>query len=56
MANCGPTYTICATVVTGLELGALEECREMFGPNTRGKKTRGKIFFELDSLKNVQQV
>jgi len=55
-ASSGPVYTVCATVTTGLEPGALEECREIFGPSTQGRKTRGKIFFELDSLKDVQQV
>lgn len=50
------TYTICATVVTGLEHGALEECGEIFGRDIRGNRGRGKIFFELSSTESVRKV
>ena len=50
------TYTICATVPTGLEDVALEECTEVFGRNIRSRRGRGKIFFELSSIESVQKV
>ena len=50
------TYTICATVPTGLEHVALEECTEVFGRNIRSRRGRGKIFFELSSIESVQKV
>lgn len=49
-------YTICATVPTGLEQGALEECTEVFGRDIRTRRGRGKIFFELASTESVQKV
>ena len=50
------TYTICATVPTGLEHVALEECTEVFGRNIRTKRGHGKIFFDLSSIDSVQKV
>jgi len=50
------THTICATVVTGLEHGALEECGEIFGRDIRTNRSRGKIFFEIPSTESVQKV
>ena len=50
------TYTICATVPTGLEHVALEECTEVFGRNIRSRRDRGKVFFELSSIESVQKV
>lgn len=49
-------YTICATVPTGLEHAALEECEEIFGRGIRNSRGRGKIFFELTSTESVQEV
>lgn len=59
MATCADgliTYTICATVPTGLEQGALEECRELFGQGIRTRRIRGKIFFDLSSTESVRKV
>ena len=50
------TYTICATVPTGLEQGALEECGELFGRGIRTSRIRGKIFFDLASTESVREV
>ena len=50
------TCTICATVPTGLEQGALEECGEVFGRDIRTRRTRGKIFFDIDSGESVRKV
>lgn len=51
------THTICATVVTGLEHGALEECAEVFGQDIcTTSRGRGKIFFELASIESVKKV
>ena len=50
------TYTICATVPTGLEHGALEECGELFGHGIRTSRSRGKIFFDLASTESVREV
>lgn len=50
------TYTICATVPTGLEHVALEECTEVFGRDIRTRRGRGKIFFDLSSIDSVQKV
>lgn len=49
-------YTICATVPTGLEHGALEECGELFGRDIRTRRSRGKIFFGLTSVKSARKV
>lgn len=49
-------YTICATVPTGLENGALEECAEIFGRNIRTSRGRGRIFFDLSSTESVREV
>jgi len=50
------TYTICATVPTGLEQGALEECGEVFGRGIRTRRARGKIFFDIASDEHVRKV
>ena len=50
------TYTICATVPTGLEQGALEECGEVFGRDVRTRRSRGKIFIDLTSTESVRKV
>lgn len=49
-------YTICATVPTGLENGALEECAEIFGRNIRTSRGRGRIFFDLSSTESVREL
>ena len=49
-----PVCEITATVPTGLELGAAEECREVLGRGARIQ--RGRISFDLLSVEELTKV
>lgn len=49
-------YKICATVPTGFEPGAADECREVLGDGAHVKQQRGRVSFLLPSLRELEKV
>ena len=51
----GSVCKICATVPTGLEYGAADECREVLGDNAHVQHQRGRLSFLLHSLEELEK-